>query len=209
MIGTTGMRWGIRVIGVAAGALGALALSGCATLSRPAASIPDLPGFQQVDHFFYRGGQPSPDGIRQLHRMGVKTIVSLRHPTNATMQEERVATSLGMRWVRLPMRFWWRPSPEQIREFLALVGDPRSHPVFVHCRKGQNRAGIMTAIYRVARHGWTPEQAYEEGRQLGLVRWNPMTRRILHREIPRLKANRLSRAGDTSPTRTAAASALH
>jgi len=202
-------RRGVRLIGVVACASGALVLSGCATVSSPAAGIPDLPGFQQVDPSLYRGGQPSPDGIRQLHRMGVTTIVSLRHRTNSTMEEERVATSLGMCWVRLPMHFWWRPSPEQISAFLALAANPSNQPVFVHCRKGRNRAGIMTAIYRVAQHGWTPERAYEEGRQLGLVRWNLLTRRILHQEIPRLKARSISRTGEISPARTAAASTLN
>ena len=161
------------------------AVSGCATVSQTADVSADLPAFQRVDEHLYRGGQPSLEGLRQLKQMGVKTVVSLRHRTRVTEEEERAVKSLGMRWVNLPMLYWWRPTPQQIRQFITLVDQPDNQPVFVHCRKGQNRAGIMTAIYRIVRQHWTPEQAYEEGRQLGLVSWNVMTRNLLYHEIPR------------------------
>ena len=90
-----------------------------------------------------------------------------------------------MRRVSLPMHYFWRPSDAQIRRFLAIVNDPANRPVFVHCRLGRNRAGVMVALYRIVHQGWTPHDAYAEGRRLGLVPWNPMTRDLLFREVPR------------------------
>ena len=157
--------------------------AGCATGPRLGASN-ELPAFYQVEDGFYRGGQPSPEGLRRLAQMGVKTVISLRHRSHAMDWERTLTEQLGMRWVNIPIYYFWRPTEVQIRQFLALVTDPANRPAFVHCRLGQNRAGIMVAIYRIAHQGWTPQQAYAEGRRFGLVPWNPMSRYCLFREVP-------------------------
>ncbi len=164
-----------------------LAASGCAGWGHGRRAADDLPAFRQVDDGLYRGGQPTPDGIRRLAGMGVKTIVCLRHPSATIARERRLVGSLGMRWVNLPMWFWWRPSEEQVRQFLAITSDPSSRPVFVHCQQGRNRAGILVAVYRVVQQHWTPEEAYAEARRYGLVWWNPMSRHLLFREMQELQ----------------------
>lgn len=162
-----------------------LVVQGCATIPSLPGRSRDLPMLYQVDEGLYRGGQPSLAGIRQLGQMGIKTIVCLRQPSLTVREERRLAEQLGMRWVSLPMWFWWRPSEKQIRKFLAVAEDPASRPVFVHCRQGWNRAGIMVAIYRMVYHGWPARQAYAEARQFGLVPWNLASRHLLFREVPR------------------------
>lgn len=162
-----------------------LCLEGCATVRAPRTASDDLPAFAQVDEGLYRGGQPSAAGFERLARLGIKTIVTLRHRSRTTDRERRLAEQLGMRWVNIPMWYWWRPSDRQVRQFLAIVTDPRNRPVFVHCHHGWNRVGVMVAIYRVAHHHWPPEHAYAEGRRLGLVAWNPVTRWVIFREAPR------------------------
>lgn len=162
-----------------------LVMQGCATTSRSTTGAGDLPAFSQVDEWLYRGGQPSPDGFRHLHRLGIQTVISLRQPSPAMQEERRLVEGLGMRWVNLPMWFWWRPSDNQVRQFLAIVDDPANRPVFVHCRQGWNRAGIMVAVYRVARQGWEPTHAYAEARHFGLVPWNLLTRHLLFYETLR------------------------
>ena len=165
--------------------LAVIALTGCeiASAQRPAGV--EIAAFAQVDEGLYRGGQPSPEGIRQLAQRGIKTIVSLRYRYPEMNEERRLAESLGMRWVNLPMWYWWRPSNTQIRQFLQIASDPAQRPVFVHCRQGKNRAGLMSALYRVTRQHWAPSDAYAEGRHLGMVSWNPWTRRILFHDAPR------------------------
>jgi protein tyrosine/serine phosphatase len=164
---------------------GVLLLSGCGTTALRAHQAHDLPSFHQVDEGFYRGGQPSRAGVEQVRRMGIKTIISLRQPSRATEEERRLAEQLGMRWVNIPMWFWWRPTDQQVRQFLSIAGDPAQRPVFLHCRQGWNRVGIMTAIYRVVRQGWKPQQAYIEARRLGLVPWNLLSRYVVLYKAPR------------------------
>jgi protein-tyrosine phosphatase len=39
--------------------------------------------------------------------------------------------------------------------------------VFVHCRYGDDRTGMMIAAYRMAVEGWTPEEARQEMEKFG------------------------------------------
>ena len=54
------------------------------------------------------------------------------------------------------------PTPAQLAQFLALVSDPASQPVFVHCVGGRHRTGVMTAVYRMTTEGWTADKAFKE-----------------------------------------------
>ena len=165
-----------------------LVLAGCTGTTVVRGPNPELqlPNFVQVDDGLYRGAQPTPAGMRELSTMGIKTVISLRNDSPATREERALAEQLGMRWVNLPMWYFWRPSRAQIATFLAIASDPASRPVFMHCRQGQNRVGQMAAIYRIARQGWSPARAYAEGRELGMVPWNLASRRMLFRDVPKI-----------------------
>lgn len=164
-----------------AGLIAAMAGAGCASIRPHTASSP-LPNFHRVDAGLYRGGQPTAEGFRRLADLGVKTVVSLRaygHSARQEQAERRQVEALGMRWVSLPMRMYWRPSGEQVAEFLALTGAEAAGPVFIHCQHGEDRTGSMVAVYRVARHGWAWEAAYAEALSLGMADWNPFTRNLI------------------------------
>ena len=57
------------------------------------------------------------------------------------------------------------PTNAQIAQFLSIVNDPASQPVYVHCVGGRHRTGVMTAVYRISRSSWSPDQALEEMKQ--------------------------------------------
>ena len=59
----------------------------------------------------------------------------------------------------------WAILGQNRAQFLKLVNDPANQPVFVHCQGGRHRTGVMTAVYRMTRDGWNPEQAYQEMKQ--------------------------------------------
>jgi tyrosine-protein phosphatase SIW14 len=37
---------------------------------------------------------------------------------------------------------------------VALMADPANRPLFVHCRQGHDRTGIIVAAYRMKEEGW-------------------------------------------------------
>ena len=178
---------GVRVAARQLALTGLIASAGLGCAAAPPRDAEEpLPHFFRVDAHLYRGGQPTADGFRQLASMGVKTIVNLRHEGETRREEERrLVESLGMRWVFLPMRSYWRPSDAQVLAFLRAVDDTAHQPVFVHCRKGEDRTGTLVAIYRIVEEGWGPARAYEEALALGLSGWNPFMRHVILHEAPR------------------------
>lgn len=173
-------------------------LTGCAGLA-PHRAVPALPQFVQVDEGLSRGGQPTTEGVRQLSRLGVRTIVNLRHHSAVMDQERQLAESLGMRWINIPIWAWSGPSDAQLRRFLAIASDTAARPVFVHCRLGRNRAGMMVAVYRIAHDGWTPARAYAESRRLGMVPWNLVSCYVILQRGPRVMAGAAPVASSPGP----------
>ena len=124
----------------------------------PSSSIgPGLPNLHKVNDGLYRGAQPTAEGIRELEKLGVKTIICLRdkHSDKDILGDSKIA------FEHIPMKTW-NPEDEQVVRFLQIVADKNRQPVFVHCQHGADRTGTMCAIYRIAVDGWTKQQAIDE-----------------------------------------------
>jgi len=125
--------------------------------------VPGIKDFGKVDEYLYRGAQPKPEGIEELKKLGIDTIVDLRGERHGLMEEERAhAESLGMRLVSIPGTGWTAPRDEQIAEFFALVNERPRRKIFIHCWFGGDRDGMFVAAYRIAFDGWTAEEASHE-----------------------------------------------
>jgi protein tyrosine phosphatase (PTP) superfamily phosphohydrolase (DUF442 family) len=125
--------------------------------------LPGISDAGKVNEFLYRGTQPNQEGVEQLKKLGIDTIVDLRGEQRGTMeQERRHAESLGMRLVSIPGNGWSPPRDKQIAEFLSLFRERPRRKVFVHCWLGSDRSGVFIATYRMAFDGWTPEHALAE-----------------------------------------------
>lgn len=119
----------------------------------------------------YRGGQPNEKGFFALSELAVKTVVSLRWRKRRVESERRIVESLGMRFVSIPLNYWTLPSLEHVRQLLEIVDDQANHPVFIHCFHGADRTGVMVAMYRILRHDWSVQAAYNEMRACGFHRF--------------------------------------
>jgi tyrosine-protein phosphatase SIW14 len=109
-----------------------------------------LPNFGRVTQNLYRGGQPTSDGFKQLREMGVGIVVDLRENRTEVASEKRQVESLGMKSIGIPWSANHEPSSAQIVEFLDLVRANPDTKIFVHCRRGADRTGVMIAAYRIA-----------------------------------------------------------
>jgi len=113
--------------------------------------------FHRVSPTLYRGAQPSEEGFRNLLRMGIRMVISLRrfHGDSDEIGD------LPLKYKRLKFNPY-HAEDEDVAEFLKLVSDVANQPVFVHCLHGADRTGMMCAVYRVAFEGWTKDQAIGE-----------------------------------------------
>jgi protein tyrosine/serine phosphatase len=121
-----------------------------------------LPNFGEVTPTLYRGGQPSPDGFEKLAKMGINIVVD----TGRSRRDEAQIKKLGVRYVSLP---WYCPFPKEtvFARFLELIRKNPDKKIFVHCRLGNDRTGMMIAAYRMGLQGWTAEEAMKEMHYFG------------------------------------------
>ena len=115
-----------------------------------------LPNLHRVSKELYRGGQPQKGGLAQLEELGIRTVVNLRtHPADQVLAD---GTRLDV--IDLPWNAHHPPKDEDVASFLRIVST--RGPVFVHCRRGADRTGVMCAMYRIIMQSWTPEEAIDE-----------------------------------------------
>jgi tyrosine-protein phosphatase SIW14 len=130
-------------------------------------SYKELPNFCRVSDQLYRGAQPLEGGIRKLSEIGIKTVVNLRGDDQIS-GEQKEAESAGVHYFNIPMPGLSAPSDEQVARVMAIVNNPENQPVFIHCKRGSDRTGTITAIYRISLDGWTADQAIAEAKKYGM-----------------------------------------
>ncbi len=131
-----------------------------AVIRKPLAGVPN---FGEVSKKLFRGGQPSEKGFEALAKTGIGIVVDLR---GSRESERKQVTSLGMQYVSIPWHCF-HPRDEVFARFLVLFREKPDQKVFVHCRLGDDRTGMMVAAYRMAEQGWTSAEAKREMEDYG------------------------------------------
>lgn len=126
----------------------------------------------RVTENLYRGAQPTSEGLVSLKALGIKTVLDLHAVYKEDDYPAQVKAS-GFNYIAMPLT-GATSCDENIEEFLSIVTSPRNCPVFVHCRRGKVRSGVMLALYRMHREGWKNEDAFNEMLYFGFS--------IFHRE---------------------------
>ena len=121
-----------------------------------------IPNFGQVTPTLYRGGQPSAEGFEKLAHMGIDIVVD----TGRSKRDETLIKNLGMASISLP---WYCPFPrdEVFERFIKITRENPGKKIFVHCRLGDDRTGMMIAAYRMGQQGWTAKEAMQEMHEFG------------------------------------------
>ena len=136
-----------------------------------------IPNFCVVTpQVLWRGARPDKDGAAWLIQHGVRTVVNLEliHGDEAAFGQATVADThrYEVGYFRIQD---WEPLPlfvpsvvdDHVAHFLAIMSQ-QPKPVYVHCRSGMNRTGVMVAAYRVLIEGVRDEDAIAEmGRYQG------------------------------------------
>jgi len=116
-----------------------------------------VPNLHKVSDNLYRSAQPTPQGMQNLKRMGIKTVVNLRffHSDRDDIGD----TGLGYEHIYMKA---WHPERKDVVRFLQIVTNTKRTPILVHCLHGADRTGTMCALYRIAVQGWTKQKAIQE-----------------------------------------------
>ena len=127
-----------------------------------------IPNFAKVDGRVWRGARPDAAGAMWLGQQGIRTVINLEW-------EQKDATSvwrpinvekLPINLVRVrdfePLPFFASSLEDRhvIRALRAIEAGPAI--VYVHCRSGQNRTGVVVAAYRIILSRWSSDAALDE-----------------------------------------------
>ena len=123
----------------------------------------EIKNFGCVNEKYFRGAQPTGRDYASLAALGIRTVIDLQR--DGAADEKETVEANGMQFFRLGMNTTDRPDPEKVSQFLRIVNEPTNQPVFVHCKGGRHRTGVMTAIYRLTHDRWTAERAFVEMKQ--------------------------------------------
>ena len=118
----------------------------------------------------WRGAKPDAAAATELVNRGVRTVVNLElaHDDREAFRDARpsVPQPQGIEYFRIRE---WEPNvvlasgllDRHVAEFIAITrSQPR--PIYVHCRSGQNRTGVMVAAYRVLEENQPIDSAVAE-----------------------------------------------
>jgi len=117
----------------------------------------------------WRGARPDPAAASALLQLGVMTVVNLEwlNDDRKSFEDAKVAAgrTYQIQYFRVPD---WEPlaaiAPgkldDRVAHFMAITRT-QPKPIFVHCRSGQNRTGVMVAAYSVF-HGADIEETIAE-----------------------------------------------
>lgn len=137
-----------------------------------------------VEGKFYRCGCLTAEGFkRAIQQYGIRTVINLMEEApdpelrnsyfgSGTIRESDLCRELRVKFIFLEVETIERSRiredrPATIDRFLALLDDPSSYPVLLHCKAGLHRTGVLAAVYRMEYQGWSREQAWWELRENG------------------------------------------
>ena len=135
-----------------------------------------IPDFGQISPTLFRGGEPKEGGFEALAKMGVEIVVDLRGDRDV---ERKELARLGIQYVPMPWQCSF-PKDRIFADFIALIRKNPGKKIFVHCRVGDDRTGMVIAAYRMIEDGWSAERAKEEMIHFG---FSPIHRHLI---CPRL-----------------------
>jgi protein tyrosine/serine phosphatase len=134
--------------------------------------------FGKVSDGLYRGAQPDAAGIRNLAKLGVKTIINLRMTNDVWKAEAVEASANGITYTNVPLKGLGRPLDSQVATLLTLI-ETSPGPVFIHCQHGCDRTGTIIACYRIRHSSWSGKSALREAANYGLSKFERGMRKYI------------------------------
>lgn len=148
----------------------ALILLSASASAQNGTSYAELPRFHQVSERLYRGAQPRDGGLSRLRELGINTVINLRGTSARTRAQEAEARALGLNYFNIALPNWGRPQDARVRRILEIIAAPENGRVFVHCRTGVDRTGMIVAMYRMTHDELSANDALAEADRDGMRR---------------------------------------
>jgi protein tyrosine/serine phosphatase len=162
-----------------------------ATAPRPAhwaeaIALEGVPNLHRISEALYRSEQPTARGFRNLEKLGIRTVINLRHFNSD--EKEAAGTNLRLERVKI---LTWRAGDEHVIEVMRLLANEENGPFLIHCQHGADRTGLMSAMYRMLEQDWPARDALAELVDGGYgfhKMWKNIERYVSSADVSKLRA---------------------
>lgn len=135
----------------------------------------------KVDEFISRGPRPTQDEIRSFSSILCLESGLFEMLTDKVYEEVDICQAFDIKFKGLALNIIFPPTLYQINKALFFMTDAVS--LYVHCKAGVDRTGVVVAAYRVSNMGWSADDAIKEMKQMGFhwyyYWWLPSIRKRL------------------------------
>lgn len=107
----------------------------------------------------YRSALPQAADWPGLARLGVVTVINFYQREDSDWLHD-----FRVRQVHQPLHADRIDDTDAIAALRSIREAQQRGPVLIHCKHGQNRTGLIAALYRVVYQGWSKQQALAEMR---------------------------------------------
>jgi protein tyrosine/serine phosphatase len=159
-------------------------------------TLDGVPNLHRLTPLLYRSEQPTALGMRNLEKLGIRTVINLR-AFNDDLDE---LSGTGLRAVHVPVHTWHL----ETQDIVAVMRELRrteNGPFLIHCQHGADRTGLMSAMYRMLEQNWSAEDALQELVDGGYgyhSMWRNIRRYVRSVDVPALRAAVDSPSGSTT-----------
>ena len=123
-----------------------------------AARVGASPNLFRVTPTLYRSAQLGKADVAELKALGIKNVVGLRafHSDNDWLRHS------GIKENRIKIYTWAVDDDNIVAALKAIRAAEQEGPVPLHCWHGEDRTGLVSAMYRLLYQGWNKAQALDE-----------------------------------------------
>lgn len=135
------------------------------TIMRPAEWAQPLDkhfNLYRMEQNLYRSGLPDSNAQALLKNLGIVTVINFYQRSDASWLKDP-----EVQQIHLPLRTNRINDADVIKVLRSIRQAQERGNVLIHCKHGQNRTGLIAALYRVVYQGWSKEQALAEMRNGG------------------------------------------
>lgn len=183
-----------------------LCVPGAPAWSAMQSPVADLQWAAPVDKSFnlyrmqpdlYRSALPKANQQGELQRLKIATVINFYQRSDAEWLSDP-----SIRLIHQPLHADRVDDADVLQALRSIREAQALGPVLIHCKHGQNRTGLIAAMYRIVYQGWSKQQAIAEMRGGGFggqERFEDAERYVREVDLTRFGQALASGACSTSP----------
>lgn len=173
------------------------AMQGAATEAQWATPVDRAFNLYRMQPGLYRSALPTAVQQGELQRLKIATVINFYQRSDAEWLSDR-----AIRQIHQPLHADRVDDADVLQALRSIRQAQALGPVLIHCKHGQNRTGLIAAMYRIVYQGWSKQQALAEMRGAGFggqERFEDAERYVREVDLARFHQALASGACSTSP----------